>query len=272
MTQFFNAKTQRRKQKEGEKIISSQDQRAKFFIASLSLCAFALIFLTSSLRAAESLVILPEKFTLSGPAAHQSLVVEKSRDNHFVGQITNAIFTSSNPKIVKIQNGIAIPLANGIAILTAKAGRKIAQAKVAVEQMEKPFEWSFRNHVQPVLTKAGCNAGACHGAAAGQNGLKLSLRGYDDESDFLALTRQSLGRRVNENDPGRSMILIKPTTAVPHKGGKRFEINSIDYRVLADWISAATPGPKKEDPRIQKIEILPENVVLKPGLNQQLIV
>src|SRR6478609_7588957 len=80
-------------------------------------------------------------------------------------------------------------------------------------------QWTFRNHVQPVLAKAGCSAGACHGAAAGQNGFKLSLRGYDDEGDYLTLTHRALGRRIVPSDPGRSLMLLKPTGAVPHKGG-----------------------------------------------------
>src|SRR5205823_10151737 len=84
---------------------------------------------------------------------------------------------------------------------------------------------SFRNDVQPVLTKAGCNSGACHGAAAGKNGFKLSLRGYDDEGDYRMLTRQVLGRRVNPADPARSLILLKPTTALSHKGGVRFKVD-----------------------------------------------
>jgi len=75
---------------------------------------------------------------------------------------------------------------------------------------------TFRNHVQPVLAKFGCSSGACHGAAAGQNGFKLSLRGYDDEGDYLALTRQALGRRIIPADPGRSLFLLKPTAAIPH--------------------------------------------------------
>src|SRR5579863_3481969 len=33
-----------------------------------------------------------------------------------------------------------------------------------------PAPVSFLNDVIPVLTRAGCNAGACHGAAAGKNG------------------------------------------------------------------------------------------------------
>src|ERR1051326_8754876 len=109
-----------------------------------------------------------------------------------------------------------------------------ALTKAAEGLPEKPFQWSFRNHVQPVLAKNGCSSGACHGAAAGQNGFKLSLRGYDNEGDFLTLTRGARGRRIIPSDPGLSLMLLKPTGAVPHKGGKRFETNSLDYRILSE--------------------------------------
>jgi hypothetical protein len=131
---------------------------------------------------------------------------------------------------------------------------------------------SFRNNVQPVLSKAGCNAGACHGAAAGQNGLRLSLRGYDDQGDYITLTRQSLGRRVNLADPGRSLLLLKATATIPHKGGKRFEVDSREYRIIADWIASGAPGPQAEDARIDRIEVLPNHVVLTNGASQQLAV
>src|SRR6266545_852985 len=133
----------------------------------------------------------------------------------------------------------------------------------------EPVHSTFRNHVQPVLARFGCSSGACHGAAAGQNGFKLSLRGYDDEGDYLALTRQALGRRIIPADPGRSLLLLKPTAAIPHKGGKRFDVDSREYRVLAEWISSGAPGPKPEDPRIERIEFLPEHVVLRPATTQQ---
>src|SRR6185369_2356803 len=224
-------------------------------------------------QAEESLVLLPAKFKLSGFASHQQLLVEQSRDKRLIGQVTNDIvLTSSDPKVVKIDNGVAVPVANGIATIHAKRNARIATAQVTVEGMDKPFEWSFRNHVEPVLAKAGCSAGACHGAAAGQNGFKLSLRGYDPDGDFLTLTRQALGRRIVPTDPGRSLMLLKPTGAVPHKGGKRFEVDSIDYRVLSEWIASGTPGPKPDDPRIEGIEILPEHIVVKPGATQQLLV
>src|SRR5207247_3184417 len=97
---------------------------------------------------------------------------------------------------------------------------------------------SFRNQVLPILTKAGCNSGACHGALAGKGGLKLSLRGYDPATDHFVLTRQALGRRVDRLEPAHSLILLKPTRTMPHGGGQRLEVDSDDYRLLADWIAS----------------------------------
>lgn len=133
----------------------------------------------------------------------------------------------------------------------------------------QPVSWSFRNDVQPVLTKAGCNSGACHGAAAGKNGFHLSLRGYDDEGDYWTLTRQFLGRRINPADPAHSLMLLKPTTALPHKGGLRFKTDSIEYQILSQWIAEGAPGPKETDPLIRTIELSPNHVILKPGQSKQ---
>ncbi|MDB6113026.1 MAG: hypothetical protein JWR69_4776 [Pedosphaera sp.] len=225
------------------------------------------------IHAAESIAILPGKFKLSGTAARQSLLVERFKGPLFGGQVTNGVvFSSSDTNVLKIEAGVALPVKNGVVTIRAQVGRQTAVAEVSVEQMDRPFEWSFRNHVQPVLAKAGCSAGACHGAAAGQNGFKLSLRGYDDEGDYLTLTHRALGRRIVPSDPGRSLMLLKPTGAVPHKGGKRFEVGSIDYQVLSEWIAAGIPGPKANEPRIQSIEILPEHFITSPGLTQQLSV
>lgn len=237
------------------------------------LCLVATCLGAFAASAAESLVVVPQKFTLSGQPAHQLLILEKLQDKRFVGQVTNdVVFVSSNPKVVKIENGVARPIANGKAVISVKSGKQSAKADVVVEKMDEAFKWNFRNQVQPVLAKAGCSSGPCHGAQAGQNGFKLSLRGYDDDGDYTALTRLAFGRRINFFDPGRSMILTKPTTAVPHKGGKRFDVNSPEYKILSEWIAGGAPGPRKEDPRIQKLEILPAHVLLKPGDTQQLIV
>ncbi len=126
-------------------------------------------------------------------------------------------------------------------------------------------EPSFRNQVQPILARYGCSAGACHGAAAGQGGFKLSLRGYDDEGDWTTITRSAQGRRVSLEDPARSLILLKATKLAPHKGGERFAVDSPEYRILSEWIASGAPGPKKGDSRIDHIEITPAHATVKPS-------
>lgn len=236
-------------------------------LLSLPLLVFA------SIADAASLSILPGKFTLSGPASRQQLVVEWTEGGKFIGQPTNEItFASSNERVVKMVGDSAVPVANGSATITARAGRQTAKVTVSVANMERPFEWSFRNHVQPVLAKAGCSSGACHGAAAGQGGFRLSLRGYDDDGDHRSLTRHALGRRIVPSDPGRSLMLLKPTSTVPHKGGKRFDVDSLEYRILSEWIAEGAQPPRSEDARITRLEILPELTTLQPGASQQLLV
>jgi hypothetical protein len=133
-------------------------------------------------------------------------------------------------------------------------------------------EVSFRNHVQPILAKSGCSAGACHGAAAGQGGFRLSLRGYDDEGDFLTMTRGAFGRRISLVDPARSLILMKATAAVPHKGGERFKVHSPEWNTLVEWIANGAHGPRETDIRIERIEVLPQTSRLKIGDGQQFAV
>jgi hypothetical protein len=129
---------------------------------------------------------------------------------------------------------------------------------------------SFRNTVQPILAKFGCSSGACHGAAAGKNGFKLSLRGYDDLGDYLAITRGAQGRRIDLADPSSSLFLKKPLNLVPHKGGQRFAIDSPECKLLVQWVAEGAPGPSENDARILGIEIVPHQVVMKPGEEMQL--
>ncbi len=133
-----------------------------------------------------------------------------------------------------------------------------------------PTPVSFRNHVLPVLSKMGCNSGACHGALAGKGGFKLSLRGYAPEQDYHRIVREARGRRVELADPARSLILIKPTGAVPHKGGVRFDTDSYHYRVLADWIANGAPPPNDDDATLERVEVLPASATAAVGKTMRL--
>jgi hypothetical protein len=126
-------------------------------------------------------------------------------------------------------------------------------------------EPSFERDVVPILSKAGCNGGGCHGALAGKAGFRLSLFGYDPKSDYLAITRDARGRRVDLVEPGASLLLTKPTMALAHKGGKRLEVNGDDYKLLAAWIEAGCPGQREGEPRLDGIELGPAETVAEPG-------
>src|SRR5437870_10101036 len=74
----------------------------------------------------------------------------------------------------------------------------------------------FERHVMGLLGRMGCNSGSCHGSFQGKGNLRLSLFGYDPEKDHQALTRDSLGRRINRVDPDQSLLLQKPSGQVQH--------------------------------------------------------
>ena len=131
---------------------------------------------------------------------------------------------------------------------------------------------SFVNDVVPIFTRYGCNQGACHGKGAGQNGFRLTLRGYAPELDYQWLTREFSGRRVCPDAPEESLLLRKPAGLAPHEGGKIFDVGSRPYQVLLDWLRAGAPGPIKDEPVLKKLEIAPGDSTLKPGDGLQLAV
>ncbi|MDX1944287.1 MAG: DUF1553 domain-containing protein [Pirellulaceae bacterium] len=209
------------------------------------------------------LILLPTEIHLSSPEARQTLITQWRDEGLFQEQITAGVeLQSSNEKVVRIENGVAIPVGNGTAVITASYSRFLRNyaptAKVTVTNIDQPFQWSFRNHVESVLSKQGCNGGACHGARAGQKGFRLTLFGFDVDADYTYLTRQAVGRRIVPTDPGRSLILTKPTGLLPHKGGVKLEAGSLEYRVLSEWIAAGVPGPRDDDPQIESVEVLPK--------------
>jgi hypothetical protein len=108
-----------------------------------------------------------------------------------------------------------------------------------------------------VLSKAGCNQGACHGNQNGKNGFKLSLRGEDPRWDLQALTRDALGRRIDPDSPEESLILQKATGSIPHEGGRRFDRVSPEYLLLRRWIAAGAQDDPPNHPVLERIEVEP---------------
>ena len=115
----------------------------------------------------------------------------------------------------------------------------------------------FSNDVMAVLSKAGCNQGTCHGNRFGKGGFKLSLRGQDPATDFQTITRGLGGRRVDRVDPGKSLILLKPSAEIPHEGGRRFSAGEVPFQILRDWIEEGLPGPDPGSPKLLRLETSP---------------
>lgn len=228
----------------------------------------------ASVGAAADLHIQPPNVVLTGPRGSQRLLVHVKSGGKIVADVTGQTkFISSDAKVAAVdEQGNVRAVADGTVTITATLGKDKTTTRIQVEKSREPFEWSFRNHVVPLLTRLGCNSGACHGALAGKGGLKLSLRGYAPADDHFVLTRQALNRRVNTIEPARSLMLLKPTLALTHGGGLKLEVGSVEYNVLADWIASGAAGVSKEGPRIQALEVFPVAAVLKPKDSLQIVV
>lgn len=228
-----------------------------------ALLALAALLAPHIARAAD-LRAYPTEVSIGGPNRAQQLVVVEEENGRAVRDLTSsAKFTSSAESVANVDaSGVVTGLKDGEAKVTVTVGGKSVAVPVKVSA---GAEWSFRNHVVPTLTRAGCNMGACHGALAGKGGMKLSLRGYDPESDWHVLTRQALGRRVDGTRPADSLLLTKATRTVAHGGGERFGDDSAHYKMLLDWITKGAPGAKDADAELTKIEAFPPAILVAPG-------
>jgi hypothetical protein len=243
-------------------------------IAFVSTIATLILAVAPLPALAAELLLLPPSARLVGPHARQRFIVERTEAKVGVADLTGqAVFATDNPRVAKVDaRGFVLPVGDGLATVSATVGGQVARALISVEDHDLDLPWSFRNDVESVFSKEGCNAGACHGAAAGKNGFRLTLRGYGPEVDYDVLTRQALGRRVIKTAPQESLLLLKPTGALDHGGGIKFTTSSREYQVIAEWIAAGTPGPTPLDPQVRSLEVFPAAVRLKPGQVQQVLV
>ncbi|MDX1962892.1 MAG: DUF1549 domain-containing protein [Pirellulales bacterium] len=129
---------------------------------------------------------------------------------------------------------------------------------------------SFANDIVPLLTKASCNQGACHGKNDGRNGFKLSLRGYAPDWDWERLVKESRGRRINLAAPEQSLLLRKASGQVPHGGGALLPVDSPGYDLLKQWIAAGAPSLTGNEPQVSSLELTPGPQILNVGDQRQI--
>jgi hypothetical protein len=241
--------------------------RAAFCAAVLLSCGVA--------PAAEpaGLTVAPKEFVLRGQAARQRLVVTGDVGGRPVDLTREATFRSDAPTVARVGgDGVVTPTGDGTATVTATARGRSATATVKVIDGARLLDVTFERDVIPVLTRAGCNAGACHGKARGQNGFALSLLSYDADFDYHAIVNEARGRRVLPASPENSLLLLKPSARVSHGGGKRLDVASTGYDVLRRWVAAGTPRTQKDAPTVARISVEPGERVLGASAAQQLVV
>ena len=235
-----------------------------------------LFFLTLLIASAvatgqDEIRLLPPSLQLDGRGTHHNVLAERYSGEDALG-IADVQLTTDHSEVVSIEGMTIRSVGNGEAIVRVAGSGDSATIRVTVTGADQPFQWSFRNHVEPVLAKQGCSSGACHGALAGKGGFKLSLRGYDPDRDYFNLVELQNGRRVEPAEPAASLMLTKPSMAVPHKGGLRLKTDSWHYRILSEWIAQGVVKPSEADTKLDHLEILPERVTLKGKNVQPLIV
>jgi hypothetical protein len=152
---------------------------------------------------------------LNGERAEQRLgVLAEYADGRQWDLSREAKYTSSAAKVAGVDgNGVLHAAGDGSATITVEAaGRKIeVPVKVKGVSAETPVSWT--REVMPLLSRAACNSGACHGSSRGKDGFRLSLFGYDPDGDYHRLTRESIGRRVNLAIPEESLVAQKALLA-----------------------------------------------------------
>jgi hypothetical protein len=249
---------------------------------SIGICVLALIVL--------SLIQVKQSFAADAPAIsgdirvepasihlrhqrqpHSLLVNGAKADGYTIDLTPHATFVSTDEKIATVDAaGWVHPVASGATEIAVTAAGQTVCVPVTVELPADQPLYSFRHEVMPVLSKAGCNMGACHGYSLGKNGFKLSLRGSDPELDFPAITKENFGRRIDSLRPDASLMVAKPRGDVAHEGGVRFSRDGLLNEILVKWISQNAPGDLEDTARVVSVRMSPEKIVLAPGQKHRL--
>jgi hypothetical protein len=227
--------------------------------------------LSSFVSEAAELQVSPTAIQLDRPEASQQILVTEVDGERRRDVTREAKYEFAAPNIATAAaDGLLRPATEGTTQLAVKFGDKTVNVPVTVTGLQNPVPVSFSFEVLPLLTKGRCNSGGCHGKAEGQNGFKLSLFGFDAQTDHDALLKEGKGRRVSLTDPKTSLLLLKGTATVPHGGGRKIEPGSAGEHRLRRWIEAGAEFSVPNERQIVSIEVEPAQVVIAANGSQQL--
>jgi hypothetical protein len=158
----------------------------------------------------------------------------------------------------------------GSLVLTGSVLAKDAPLRTAEQRfssLSAAEEPSFRRHVVPLISRAGCNGRECHGSFQGRGGFELSLFGYDFEKDLKEMTQDADGGekqvRINREHPEKSLLLLKGTNEEPHKGKERYKKGSWEYNLMLKWIQAGAKSDVEATGEFGRLEVTPKEIVFK---------
>ena len=219
----------------------------------------------------------PSQIELPHPESSQQVLVGTQLSDERSLDLTRRVeFSFTEPGVASIDDrGLIKPLADGNTELRIRYEGQEKTLPIRVTAWQETDSLSFYHDIIPVLSKAGCNSGRCHGKAEGQKGFKLSIFGSDPKADYEAIAREAVGRRVWPVAPEQSLVLLKGTARIPHGGGKRFGPDSELWQKLHRWIGSGAKLDKNADspssPReTVRLILEPEQVILDGGGSQQL--
>ena len=249
-----------------------------FFFQVLCTALMGLTFTPLGGEAGSSILrldVVPGLVRLSGASGRQQLAVTGVAANGCLSDLTHkSRFSVVPPTVASVSpTGVVTPLAAGMALLKVEAGSSSTSVELIVENPGAVRPVSYRHEVAALLSKAGCNMGACHGNLNGKGGFKLSLRGEDLAFDLTSLTRDAFARRTDVSAPSESLVVKKPTGLLPHEGGLRFLSSSPEAATLVGWIAAGARDDVEKAAKLVRLDVSPKDRVAAPGaLSQQLIV
>jgi len=238
--------------------------------------AFALLAVLSATGLAEeSFNVEPPQVKLEGPFARLQLLVRArpASTAESLNDLTyQAAYRSSRPEVASVsETGQVLAHTDGEAEITITVNGANRTVPVRVTGAGPGAKLRFDQHILPIMSRAGCNSAACHASQYGQGDFKLSVFGSDPQADHFAVVRAAFGRRVSVHQPDQSLVLLKPTGAVPHGGSMRLDRSSVDYQMFRAWIGGGAQAPiAKNALQVTGLKIVPDRRKGSGDFTQQL--
>ncbi len=253
----------------------------------------ALIFLMAATAWPDTQLIslrtLPAEASLQGARATQQFVALAKYADGTERDVTAEVeWRLSRPALAKfISTGRLGPMAEGALTLTAALQGKQGRSEIRIAGAASARAATFTREISGILTKRGCNTSVCHGGVKGQGGFKLSANALYPADDYQWITQGGVYQvlsaevkgtpvpRIDLKNPERSALIRKPTMATPHAGGKRFDLDSDDYRIMLDWIRHGAPFRDETgapEPKLTRLELFPSTVVMTAAAEHRLLV